>query len=160
MNLKHFMPKREMIEINQPPTLGWCLCTTNSHTNKTSGMTTVYKHCLGCYICLNCPFCERPRQPFKKKTGFLPQPLQHNECPKYVVMAQKFNMNHALLQFIGERQKATAGREDFFICTIIHILLTKEKILIELLRHLQKLYMRHQRLDQSSLSWELQQENQ
>jgi hypothetical protein len=78
----HFMQKSEMIDSNHPPIMGWALCTTNSRNNKTTGLRSVYKHCLGCYKCPNCIFHERPRAPVKKYSGCLPRPSLFKECPQ------------------------------------------------------------------------------
>jgi hypothetical protein len=57
------MSKDDMIDPTQSPTIGWCTCTTNTRKDKSSGLRTMYKHCLGCYSCPNCVFRERPRLP-------------------------------------------------------------------------------------------------
>jgi hypothetical protein len=80
---KFSMSKDDMLDCTQPPTMGWALCTTNSHKDKNSGLRTVYKHCIGCYKCPNCVFREQPRQRQKgKRAGCPPLPSFHKQCPQ------------------------------------------------------------------------------
>jgi hypothetical protein len=143
------MSKDDMIDPTQSPTIGWCTCTTNTRKDKSSGLRTMYKHCLGCYSCPNCVFRERPRLPQKgKRAGCPPLPSVYEQCPQ---CCDGTKMHHEECNVsIQWKETGTGWNGTFLALTIIHVLLTWEKFLTLLQKSLPKLLGLHQRPVQSN----------